>query len=246
MAKNAFLKFWLVFTVTVDVQDTNNHDPEFLQSSYWVPLPNDAGVDASVVTLKARDRDDGKNGEVRYKLSSEIFQVEPITGVVTLKQGLGTVTNKKYEFSVRATDQGTPNRQTAVMVYVSVHELSYVPPSFLRPVYRAVVAENSKSGKVLLTVHAEKSVGLRRSIQYSIVGGDPLNQFGVSARSGVLTLRKQLDYEKRKQHVIVVRAVQNGLTRNHPSLPTEVRKIFFISFEHMQRCNLSKENVKRK
>ncbi|XP_068725251.1 protocadherin-like protein isoform X1 [Montipora capricornis] len=218
-----------VATVTVDVQDTNNHDPEFLQSSYWVPLTNDAGVDASVVTLKARDRDDGKNGEVRYKLSSEIFQVEPITGVVTLKQGLGTVTNKKYEFSVRATDQGTPNRQTAVMVYVSVHELSYVPPRFPWPVYRAVVAENSKSGKVLLTVHAKKSGGVRRSIQYSIVGGDPLKQFSVSARSGALTLRKQLDYEKRKRHVIVVRAVQNGLTRNHPSLPTEVKVIVNVT-----------------
>lgn len=208
--------------MTIKVNDTNNHAPEFLQSSYWVSLPNDASVGASVLTVKARDLDEGSNGDIRYKLSSDICEIDPITGTVTLRQGLGSVRNKKYEFSVRATDQGSPNRQTAVMAHVSVHELSYFPPRFLKPVYRALVAESVKSGTTLLTVHAHKSIGLGSSIEYSIVGGDPLTQFSVSARSGVFTLRRQLDYEKAKQHVVVVRAVQNGLLRDKPSLPTEV------------------------
>lgn len=211
--------------MTINVQDTNNHDPEFLQSSYWVSLPNDVNMGATVLTVRARDLDEGDNADIRYKLSSDMFDIHPSKGIITLKQGLGSVTNKKYEFSVRATDQGTPNRQSAVSVSVSVHALSFVPPKFPQPVYRTVVSENLKTGVVLLTVHAQKSAGLgyRSSIEYFIVGGDPLNQFSVGTRSGMLTLRKQLDYEKVKRHVLVVRAVQKGLSRDKPSLPTEVR-----------------------
>lgn len=215
-----FLFIYLLFTVTIKVQDINNHAPEFLQSSYWVSLPNDARIGASVLTMKARDLDEGSNGDIRYKLSSDLFEIDPITGTVTLRKGLGSVTNKKYEFSVRATDQGSPNRQTAVMAYVSVHELSYSPPRFPKPVYKALVAENFKSGTPLLTVHEQNIY--ERYIEYAIVGGDPLTQFSVGARSGVLTLRKQLDYEKVKQHVLVVRATQKGISNGKPSLSTEV------------------------
>lgn len=209
-------------TVTIHVQDANNHDPQFLQSSYWVALPSDANMGTTVLTVKARDLDEGKNADIRYRLSSDVFSIHPIKGIITLKQGLGSVTNKKYEFSVRATDQGTPNRQTAVSVSVSVHPLSYIPPRFVRPVYRKVIPENFKTGVILLTVRAPKSLGLGSSIEYFIVGGDPLNEFSVGTRSGVLTLKKQLDYEKIKQYVLVVRAVRNGLSRDRPSLPTEV------------------------
>ena len=211
-----------VASVIVNVQDTNNHDPEFLQSSYWVSLTNDASMGATVLTVKARDLDQGTNAQITYKLSKDIFSIHPTKGIIKLKAGLGPLTNEKYEFSVRATDQGTPNRQSAVSVTVSVHALSYIPPRFLRPVYRKVIAENFKTGVALLTVRAIKSMGSSSSIEYFIVGGDPLNQFSVGTRSGVLTLKKQLDYERVKHHVLVVRAVQDGLSFDVPSLPTEV------------------------
>ena len=205
--------------VTIRVQDTNNHDPEFLQASYWVALPNDANMGATVLTVKARDLDEGKNADIRYILTNDVFSIHPTKGIITLKQGLGSVTSKKYEFSVRATDQGTPNRQTAVSVSVTVHPLSYIPPKFLRSEYRKVIPETFKTGAALLTVRAQKSLGFGRSVKYFIVGGDPLNQFSVGTRSGVLTLKKQLDYERINHYMLVVRAVHNGLS---PSLPTEV------------------------
>lgn len=218
----AILKYLPFVAVTIHVQDTNNHRPEFLQSSYWVSLSNDANIGTTVLTVKAYDLDEGDNAKITYKLSNDMFDVHPSKGVITLKQGFGSVTNGKYEFSVRATDQGSPNRQSAVSVSVSVHSLSFIPPKFIKSVYGTVVAENFSTGVVLLTVHAEKSVGIRSSIEYYIVGGDPLDRFSVGTRSGVFTLRKSLDYEKANQHVLVVRAVQKGLSRDIPSLPTEV------------------------
>ena len=218
----AILKCFLSFAVTIHVQDTNNHRPEFLQSSYWVSLPNDANIGTTVLTVKAYDLDEGDNAKITYKLSNDMFDVHPSKGVITLKQGFGSVTNRKYEFSVRATDQGIPNRQSAVSVSVSVHSLSFIPPKFNTSVYRTVVPENFSTGVLLLTVHAQKSVSVRSSIEYYIVGGDPQDRFSVGTRSGVFTLRKSLDYEKAKQHVLVVRAVQKGLSRDIPSLPTEV------------------------
>lgn len=211
-----------IASVTINVIDTNNHDPEFLQSSYWVSLPSDANMGSTVLTVKAHDLDQGKNAEITYKLSNDLFSIHPTKGIVTLKQGLGSITNKKFEFSVRATDQGAPNRQAAVSVSVSVHSLSYIPPRFVRPVYRKVILEDFKTGVLLLTVRAQKSMGLSSSIEYFIVGGDPQNQFSVGTRSGVLTLRKPLDYERVKQHVLVVRAVQSGFSSDKLSLPTEV------------------------
>lgn len=226
-----------VASVTIHVQDTNNHDPEFLQSSYWVSLPSDANMGTTVLTVKARDLDQGKNAEITYKLSSDLFSIHPTKGIITLKQGLGSITNKKYEFSVRATDQGTPNRQSAVSVSVSVHSLSYIPPTFPRSVYRKTIPEDFKTGVSFLTVRAQKKMGLSSSMEYFIVGGDPQNQFIVGSRSGALKLRKPLDYERVRQHVLVVRAVQNGF--DGPSLPTEVarhkrREVF--SLYHVLIC----------
>ena len=215
--------------MTIYVQDTNNHKPEFMQS-YWVSLPNDASMGTTVLTVEAHDSDEGDNAKILYKLSNDIFEIHPTKGVITLKQGLGSVTNKKYEFSVRATNQNAPDKEPAITtVSVSVYTLSFKPPKFLKSVYSTEVPENLKTGVVLLTVHAQKNVEVRSSIEYEIVGGDPLNRFSVGTRSGVLTLKKSLDYEKAKQHVLVVRAVQKGFSRDRPSFPTEVSACTLLS-----------------
>ena len=210
-----------VASVTIHVQDTNNHVPEFLQSSYWVALASDATAGSPVLTVRARDLDELNTADLKYKITSDVFAIDATRGTITLKQGLGSVTNKKYDFLVRATDQGIQKRQSSVNVSVSVHSTPYIPPRFAQSVYTKEVPENIRRGVALLTVRAKRSVGLSSAIEYSIVGGDPTGAFRIDAHTGILKLWKALDYEKAKQHVMVVRAVQKALSPEQPSLPTE-------------------------
>ena len=43
-------------------------------------------------------------------------------------------------------------------------------------------------------------------MEYSIVGGDPLNQFGIELDTGVITTRKLLDRENLAEYNLVVMA----------------------------------------
>ena len=56
--------------VVVHVQDHNDNAPFFPRSHYYVHVPCNASVGKTVYRARAQDRDDGPNGQLRYRLMS--------------------------------------------------------------------------------------------------------------------------------------------------------------------------------
>ena len=222
--------------VTIHVEDTNNHDPTFLQTSYWVSVADDAHVGTSVLRVEAQDLDSGINADVRYASNSDTFSVHEKEGVVRLRQTL--FKDKRLTFTVTATD--AKQRSSAVTVSVSTHSSADQPPKFTRLTYDCEVAEDLKQGDRLMVVAIQDAYGTDLTAKYSIVGGDPGGLFGIDSETGALFLRLSLDYEKVKQHRLVIRALQQGWSSHVPDLACEVNfqftdyTVIFLSW--MRAC----------
>jgi len=129
--------------VKVRVRDGNNNYPTFPQSSYWIALPEDTATGTTVLTVKATDFDSGPNADITYESSaSDVFPIHNKDGTVILRQR--ATPNKKYTFTITASDKGSPIKSSVAKVLVSVHSVSDTPPSFRKKKYFKEIPENFK------------------------------------------------------------------------------------------------------
>jgi len=90
--------------VDIAVLDANDNRPEFERSVYEVRVPESAPVGSVLVQVKARDRDAGLNGNVRYKFSrhtaheyAALFSIRPDNGKIFLRKGVCTVHTQSFD-----------------------------------------------------------------------------------------------------------------------------------------------------
>ncbi|KAL6048625.1 hypothetical protein STEG23_002310 [Scotinomys teguina] len=110
-------------TVRIEVVDINDNAPQFVQSLYEVQVPENSPLDASVLTVSARDLDAGMNGNVAYSLFqgsgvSQPFVIDEITGEIRLKGILDFEATPYYNMEIVATDSGGFSGKCSVAVQV--------------------------------------------------------------------------------------------------------------------------------
>lgn len=83
--------------LTVHVEDANDHDPEFSQSTYSVTIREDIPRGTSLFQVQALDRDIGTNGHVGYILTQESpFVADAVRGVITVMDKLDRERDSNY------------------------------------------------------------------------------------------------------------------------------------------------------
>jgi hypothetical protein len=105
-------------TVIVNIDDVNDNDPKFDKDIYNARVLENMPVDTNVTFVSAKDLDTGINGFVTYAMSpsTEVpFMVFP-DGTIKTKDILNREKIPRYTFTVFATDQGNPPRQSSVNV----------------------------------------------------------------------------------------------------------------------------------
>lgn len=129
--------------VTVHIEDANDHDPEFPQSTYSLTVGEDIPRGASVFQLQAHDQDIGSNGQVRY-VTSQVgpFGVDVIRGVITLVEKLDREKDANYTLIIRAVDQGKIPRSATAAVIVTVLDINDFVPMFSPETLIIHVTEN--------------------------------------------------------------------------------------------------------
>ncbi|XP_064602464.1 protocadherin Fat 4-like isoform X2 [Liolophura sinensis] len=105
-------------TVTVYVQDSNDHRPTFLKKIYDFEARYDTQVGTSVGRLMATDSDEG-NTRLRYKLLgiSDEFELNPNSGEIRTASSLAVKT--RYLLQAVVEDNGSP-AQTSKAVHIRV------------------------------------------------------------------------------------------------------------------------------
>uniref|UniRef100_A0A2A4JWE1 Uncharacterized protein n=1 Tax=Heliothis virescens TaxID=7102 RepID=A0A2A4JWE1_HELVI len=198
----------------VQLDDVNDNAPAFSAPLYSVTLPEDADLGTLVAKVHATDPDLGENRLVRYSFVEEpsgAFELAADSGIVTLRAPLDRETQAEHRLLLRATDAGTPPRSATATLRLTVADVNDNPPEFEFHQYRAAVPELDAPGTQVLRVRAtSRDAGVNADVYYSLVGGDDRDDFAVDRASGVVSVARPLDYERRRQYLLTVQAVDGG------------------------------------
>uniref|UniRef100_A0A8W4FHP9 Protocadherin Fat 4 n=1 Tax=Sus scrofa TaxID=9823 RepID=A0A8W4FHP9_PIG len=208
--------------VNVTVQDINDNPPVFGSSHYQAGVPEDATVGSSVLQVAAADADEGTNADIRYRLQDEgtPFQMDPETGLITVREPLDYEARRQYSLTVQAMDRGVPSltgRAEALIQLLDVNDNDPVVKFRYFPATSryASVDENAQVGTVvaLLTVTDADSPAANGNISVQILGGNEQRHFEVQSSKvpnlSLIKVASALDRERIPSYNLTVSVSDN-------------------------------------
>ncbi|ESO93788.1 hypothetical protein LOTGIDRAFT_105163 [Lottia gigantea] len=192
-----------------------NHKPVFEKSYYSFEVPEDASTGTTIANIAATDLDEGPEGHVTYELQSDWgkdkFRLDANFGTFTLIDRLDFEEIQMYGLMAIAKDGSIPPRSATVSVFMSVKDINDNPPEFDQSEYKEEVAENAVVGTTVIDVIAnDKDTGRNAEVQYSLIGGDELGQFGIGPVNGTIYTTAKLDREAIRQYTLLVLAIDQS------------------------------------
>ncbi|XP_043925348.1 protocadherin Fat 2 [Protopterus annectens] len=200
-------------TVKIILTDENDNFPQFKASEYKISVRSNASKGSPIIQVMAYDADDGKNADVTYSIlaneenSEEFIEINPLTGVVSIKENLIRLKHNILNFSVQAEDGGNPQKDSAVPLQVKVVSTEVPLPKFSEPLYSFSTTENLPAGSEIGTVKAVAE----DPVIYSLVEGNTFESnrdgiFTVDQATGTLLVDKDVDHERSKWYQIDILA----------------------------------------
>lgn len=187
--------------VDLIVQDINDNPPIFQKMSYTVVLSETTMIGTPALQVIATDKDSDKNNVVHYQIFSDVhnstdyFHIDSSSGLILTARMLDHELVQKYEFIVRATDNGFPSLSSEVSVTVVVTDINDNPPIFNQLLYEAYVNELAPRSHFVTCIQASDADSSDfEKLEYSILSGNERNNFMVDRKTGIITVlnhRKQ-------------------------------------------------------
>ena len=151
-----------------------------------------------------------------------MFTIGTSSGVITAKPGLDRETEDTYFLSITATDNGSPQLTAVTGVRIFISDTNDNAPVFSPTVYLTSILESTSPGTEVIPVHAtDVDLDQNAKIVYSIIGGDPKNQFQVNAY-GMISIKAALDRENISFYTLVVQASDQGIPPQTETVPVNV------------------------
>uniref|UniRef100_A0A8B9S7E8 Protocadherin-15 n=1 Tax=Apteryx owenii TaxID=8824 RepID=A0A8B9S7E8_APTOW len=214
-------------TVTVRVKDMNDYSPVFSKKLYRGMVAPDAVKGTVITTVSAEDQDPPGTpaSRVRYKVdvvqfpySASIFDVDENSGRVVTRVNLNEEPSTVFKLVVIAYDDGDPVKFNTTTVEIAVLQPSVIP-RFTQDEYRPPpVSESAPKGTVVAVVIA---AALNQTIVYSIVSGNEEDVFAINNRTGVISVKKPLDYESMKSYELRVQADSLQVVQSNLRVPSK-------------------------
>ncbi|XP_052654839.1 cadherin-23 isoform X2 [Harpia harpyja] len=202
--------------LTVNVLDVNDNTPRFrpFGVTYFTErILEGATQGTTLISISAVDPDKGANGQITY----ELLNLSPEGYTCLEDQSAGKVVANRtvdYEevqwlnFTIRASDNGSPRRSAEIPVYLQIVDINDNNPVFSQPSYQKAVFEDVPLGTVILRVKAtDADSGRFALIQYSL--GDGEGKFGINPNTGDIYILSALDREKKDHYTLTAVARDN-------------------------------------
>uniref|UniRef100_A0A3B4VNY0 Cadherin domain-containing protein n=1 Tax=Seriola dumerili TaxID=41447 RepID=A0A3B4VNY0_SERDU len=209
------------YSVTVEITDINDNAPTFEKNEIRFIISESAVVGAKFDLERAVDSDVGTNSLQSYilkptdhfllKLHSQADGTKNVEMI--LQKPLDREKNEFISLVLTAVDGGEPQMSGTMQILITVLDVNDNAPVFTQPIYKGTVAENSAKGTIVTDVSAsDVDHGLNGKITYSITNtlDDVRHIFEVNEENGEVRLIGLLDYEKKRNFQINVRARDNG------------------------------------
>ncbi|XP_043109088.1 cadherin-18 [Puntigrus tetrazona] len=208
----------------IKVQDINDNAPKFPDGPFVTTVPEMVEVGTSVFQVTATDADDptyGNSARVVYSVlqGQPYFSVDPKTGIIrTALADMDREAREHYSVVIQAKDMAgqVGGLSGSTTVNITLTDVNDNPPKFPQKNYQVFVPESAQVGKPVGKIKAnDEDIGINAEIKYSILNPEGAGMFSISTdkdtREGVITLRKPLNYEKKKQYSLHISAENTHL-----------------------------------
>ncbi|KAM6055666.1 cadherin-related family member 2 [Theristicus caerulescens] len=219
-------------TVTIELIDSNDHIPEFPQSTYNLRVMENSPAGTIISpNITAYDPDSGVLGQITYQLLPEsirkIFTVNATTGAVLVQNGslLDRETRSIYYANLQAKDGGN-------LVGTTVLEITVLDDNDMAPIvtgsYFISVEEGQNVTTQIQAIDNDEPGNRNSELGFRILPGPFSNNFTINATTGEMHSEEPLDREaledERGQMVVTVEVYDHGV----PQLSTLVNVTFTV------------------
>ncbi|KAJ8318063.1 hypothetical protein KUTeg_003154 [Tegillarca granosa] len=190
-------------TVTINVL-RNNLTPYFVSEPYSRLITETVLQGTSIYQVTARD-DDQIFNQVRYEVIGDgnapsFFEVNAVTGSISLRQTLTSQADTVYSLRIRAYDNGIPAKSNTSVVTLTVNR-NLNSPRFTQTSWGANVPDNQPLGETIITVTATDAdtVNPYNVVRYQLKGdanSPALTYFFISPETGAISLRRALSLDQ--------------------------------------------------
>ena len=190
----------------INVEDNNDHSPQFLSQLIQTKLFETAEIGSAVVQALAVDNDFGDNGVISYSILSgnvgNAFTIDTELGILRVARELNMRVQPEYMLMLKATDHGLTPLSATVPVHILLTMADTAPPRFLEPDYATEVYENLPRGHFVIHVEARS----QSSLFYEIIDGNHGSAFQINPSTGIIMTRQALDFETVRVYNLTIQA----------------------------------------
>nr|XP_004611315.1 unnamed protein product [Sorex araneus] len=213
-------------SVRILILDVNDNAPEFVHNPYEVQILENSPVDSLILTVFARDIDDGNFGSVTYgffQASEEIkqtFSINEISGEIRQKKKLDFEQNKSYQMEIEATDGGgLSGKGTVVIEVVDVNDnapeltisslTNSIPenaPETVVSIFRVRDRDSGDNGKMICSIPDNLPFVLKPTFKnfYTLETESPLDRESQGEYNITITVTDMGSPRLQTQHTITV------------------------------------------
>lgn len=185
-----------IILVDIDVQDSNDHVPQFPEDPVTIVIPENMVAGSSIYTFQAVDKDgSGPNSDVHYSIlqqwptNDENLALDPVTGVMSLGKSLDREVTPSLLLIVQAVDQAlnvSQRRSSSVTARIFVTDENDNAPIFSSPTAVSVMEDQPIGFVVLYVMARDSDLGESGRVAYQIQSGNAGGRFNLNPNSGRL------------------------------------------------------------
>ncbi|XP_039976662.1 protocadherin alpha-8-like [Xiphias gladius] len=214
-------------TLSIDVSDVNDNNPEFLQNPIELYLIENNVPGNTIFSVTASDKDLNENAALTYHIVREegsqvktaaFLNINPDNGHITALKSFDFETLKTFHFHVVASDSGTPSLSSNVTVHVFILDQNDNAPVILYPVSSNGSAEgveeiprNVNAGHLVTKVRAyDADIGYNGWLLFSLQEVTDHSLFGLDRYTGQIRTLRSFTETDEAEHRLVILVKDNG------------------------------------
>uniref|UniRef100_A0AAV2LKE3 Cadherin domain-containing protein n=1 Tax=Knipowitschia caucasica TaxID=637954 RepID=A0AAV2LKE3_KNICA len=205
-------------TVSVRVLDVNDNSPAFSRDVYFFSVPEGAALQGLVGTVRASDRDSGKNAQLSYILLSDgkFFRLNAKTGELIHWVALDREQHSQHTMRVMVTDQGTPRLTSTCTVHILVSDCNDNRPHFIHLQQSkdstVQIWAGAPTGSLVTTVFAKDlDAGENGTVTFSMDAEEAQSShFDINSKSGDIRTTQIFSHSTQRRYTLRVTATDAG------------------------------------
>ncbi|XP_030224459.1 protocadherin alpha-8-like [Gadus morhua] len=212
--------------INIVLVDVNDNHPVFTKESYSVQLQENTALGTTIIQVNATDPDEGANGDVLYSFSKDVhgkvkeyFDLNSITGEITVSGILDFEERNRYEIDIQASDKGVGTLTTDKTVIINIIDVNDNAPEIELMSYSKTLPEDSKSGTTVAVITVKDTDSGINGKVLCFINQDVPFTLNPSVQNNMFSIvtKTPLDREKRSQYDVTIIAKDAG----EPSLSSE-------------------------